>query len=322
MLYDLNKPSDNMNLSYADIQKMTYEQMSSIYDDEKDSIMREQAETERAMTDYASYVNEYVTSQANSVNNRMAFLENVKTGFLSAAMHRVLVESMNSKVTESDKNFMKNLIVKFITEQNASTLLGKFKYKNTFVAEMGSIVNKAYRAVVESITDPENPTAKPADLKLDVTIVDDFYKDLVNLDTVEVSKIIRDKVSDAMNDFIDQNMQSKIDYQEVIDTAKEKMAAATEESAIEEIKTEMNRQINEMRRTKPKNAYHYMFESMIKGVLKDDTLKAKFVHESSIDTSAIEHNTEIIYTMLEMLNTTEIVEEEYIRDYITSLAEV
>ena len=50
-----------------------------------------------------------------------------------------------------------------------------------------------------------------------------------------------------MSDFVDQNMQNRLDYEEVINTAKEKMADMKEESTIEETMNEAKRQINEMK---------------------------------------------------------------------------
>ena len=88
------------------------------------------------------------------------------------------------------------------------------------------------------------------------------------------------------------------------------------------IMTEAKREINEMRRTRKKNVFHYLVEAITKQTFADDNLRAQYVHESSVDMDGITHSAKLIYYMLEMLNTTEMVDKNYIKAYIESLIEV
>ena len=323
MVYtDFNRPSANMLLPVTQINEMLRIQKEEAAKSEDDAIRREQADYDRKCEERASYVNEYFNSQINSVNNRAAFLENVKTGFLSAAMLKLFKECVGY-TNQRDEIVMKNLVTSFINEQGVGELLNRFKYKNVLTAEMGRVVREAYGRVLESITktneDESTIPGKCKDLKLDQTIVDDFYKDLTEVDTVEASKLIKDKVADAMSEFVDQNMQNRVDYKEVIDTAKEKMDTVQDESVIEQIRNNAERRIHEMKLTRPKNVFHYMVEAISKETFKDPSLKTRYVHESSVDMDSIVRSAELIYTMLEMANTTEMVDESYIQNYIISL---
>ena len=323
MVYaDYNKPSKNMNIPQRQITEMTHMQQEEIYKAEEDRLLAEQARVEREREANANWLQEYAENQIIGRNNRVTFLENVKSGFLSEAMSKLYKESFGV-MTKRDRITAKNLINTFINEQGAGELLNRFKYQNTLVAEMARIVQEHYDMVVESITcdDEEcNIPGRAKELHLDKTIVDDFYKDLVDLDTTEASKLIKDKVTDAMTEFIDQNTQNKLDFEEIINTAKEKMADLKEESVIDSTMNEAKRQINEMKRTRHKNIFHYMVEAISKEAFKDiNGVGRQYIHESKVDMDGVVNSAKLIYTMLEMLNTTEMVSKDYIQTYIENL---
>ena len=326
MVYaDYNKPSKNMNIPQRQITEMTHMQQEEIYKAEEDRLLAEQARAEREREANANWLQEYAENQIIGRNNRVTFLENVKSGFLSEAMSKLYKESFGV-MTKRDRITAKNLINTFINEQGAGELLNRFKYQNTLVAEMARIVQEHYDMVVESITcdDEEcNIPGRAKELHLDKTIVDDFYKDLVDLDTSEASKLIKDKVTDAMTEFIDQNTQNKLDFEEIINTAKEKITDLKEESAVESTMNEAKRQINEMKRTRHKNIFHYMVEAISKEAFKDiNGVGRQYIHESKVDMDGVVNSAKLIYTMLEMLNTTEMVSKDYIQTYIENLVEV
>ena len=323
MVYaDYNKPSKNMNIPQRQITEMTRMQQEEIYKAEEDRLLAEQARAEREREANANWLQEYAENQIIGRNNRVTFLENVKSGFLSEAMSKLYKESFGV-MTKRDRITAKNLINTFINEQGAGELLNRFKYQNTLVAEMARIVQEHYDMVVESITcddDECNIPGRAKELHLDKTIVDDFYKDLVDLDTTEASKLIKDKVTDAMTEFIDQNTQNKLDFEEIINTAKEKMADLKEESVIDSTMNEAKRQINEMKRTRHKNIFHYMVEAISKEAFKDiNGVGRQYIHESKVDMDGVVNSAKLIYTMLEMLNTTEMVSKDYIQTYIENL---
>lgn len=325
MVYaDYNKPSKNMNIPQRQITEMTHMQQEEIYKAEEDRLLAEQARAEREREANANWLQEYAENQIIGRNNRVTFLENVKSGFLSEAMSKLYKESFGV-MTKRDRITAKNLINTFINEQGAGELLNRFKYQNTLVAEMARIVQEHYDMVVESITcdDEEyNIPGRAKELHLDKTIVDDFYKDLVDLDTSEASKLIKDKVTDAMTEFIDQNTQNKLDFEEIINTAKEKISDLKEESAVESTMNEAKRQINEMKRTRHKNIFHYMVEAISKEAFKDiNGVGKQYIHESKVDMDGVVNSAKLIYTMLEMLNTTEMVSKDYIQTYIKNLVE-
>ena len=325
MIYsDFNTPSENMNLPLKQIADMVREQNEALYKAEEDKVLREQSQAERAYQEYTDGINKYIESRNASLNNRATFLEAAKSGFLAAAMLRLFKESYDGDFTKRTEVIAKNMINSFIQEQGVGDLLLRFKYQNTTVAEMSRIVQEAYDKLIDSLDggkdkDESEIPGRAKELHLDKTIVDDFYKDIEDLDTTEASKMIKDKVADAMAEFIDQNNQQRHDYEEVINVAKEKMEDVKEESSIESTVNEAKRQINEMKRTRNKNVFHYLVEAITKETFKDENLGKRYMHETTIDMDSIVEAAKINYTLLEMLNTTEMVEPEYIKNYIQDL---
>ena len=81
------------------------------------------------------------------------------------------------------------------------------------------------------------------------------------------------------------------------------------------------RKINEMKNKKETNVFGYMVEALTTSVFKDESLKYRFVHEGNVDMDGIVESTQLIYTMLEMVNTTNMVnvDEKFINTYLTNL---
>ena len=112
---------------YAEqITEMTHMQQEEIYKAEEDRLLAEQARAEREREANANWLQEYAENQIIGRNNRVTFLENVKSGFLSEAMSKLYKESFGV-MTKRDRITAKNLINTFINEQGAGELLNRFK---------------------------------------------------------------------------------------------------------------------------------------------------------------------------------------------------
>ena len=79
------------------------------------------------------------------------------------------------------------------------------------------------------------------------------------------------------------------------------------------------RRINEMKANKPKNTFHYMVESLTKTALKDPNMRERYMTENTINMNNIVHTATVLYGFLETLNTTQMVNESYIMNYLKSV---
>jgi len=300
----------------------------------------EKDKAEKAYKENAESIQNYFAGQAKAVKNRASLLEQAKNGFISAALFKVYKNSFDEQLTSTDKDIARNLFTEFVSEQGAGRLLINWETKNTTIAELGRICSEAYcnvRDALPSVMSPlyenevEDMTQEPLDvLKLDKASVDDFYQNLIDADTDTASKMIHDRVNDAITSFVDQNAKTRAACEEIIANAKEKMDAVAAESQPEDeftskpedrinaIQAECTRQINHIKRFRPKSPFHYVVEAITKASLTDDGLKSRNVNESKVDMDNIIHQAKLIYTFIETLNTLEAVDSSYIKAYIES----
>lgn len=364
MYNNMDKPSENMLLNITSIIEMTKELNNNIIQNEKESDEVKKIKTESFINEKNEYVNNYINSRYDKINKRNKFLTECKSGFLTAALLRVLKESMTCKINAFDESVMKSIVSQFVNEQGTGDLLRRFKYQNITLAELGRVVNEAYDMVLNKLnsyneieTNPDgsvNPTQEPKDvLKLDKGTVDEFYDNLSTVNTDNATSMIKDKVQDAIQEFIDDNVENNSQVQEIINSAKSTIdnMPSTDENestdsaptdatantapdasegdngentaneAVLQIRTEAKRRINILNNSRTKSPFQYMVESVTREVLRDDNLRLKYMNESKVNMNGITHMAEIMYTWLEMCNTLEIVDEAYIKAYIKSLAD-
>ena len=322
MVYkDLLVPTDNMLMSERDIQLMVHEQNMALEKEESDKELREIAEQNRLQEEYDNDIQKYIRDTESYNMDRMKFLEDAKTAFVSSCIFKIFEESYVDELDARDRIIAKNLISNFVRESGASELLRRFKYENVLLAEMAKVCNNAYNAILEAEEECENGECDdnhPMEFKLDNTIVDDFYKDLANVDTQEASDSIKAKVSDAITEFIDTNIENKMDFKDIISSAQEQIATAKDESTAEYYRDYAQGTINEMKNTRYKNVFHHLVEALTKATYKDKSLNRKYVHEASVDMDSIVNSAKLIYTLMEVQQTTGMVSEDYIKKYIES----
>lgn len=337
MVYkDMNVPSENMKLSITELSKMVHEHNTELYNAEQEKIIREQTANDRAMEEYATKMQHYINEQVQGSRNRSTFLQSVKEAFLTECIMKLYCESTAAPMTRQDRNVARNLVTRFVQENGAGDLISNFSTRNMLLSEMSRISMKYYNKVLEDCTSTGDEGAlagvNPGDVKeykLSNTIKDDFYEELDDLDCDDASKLIKDRVADAIQQFIDSNSYAKMEYEDIITQAKDKIASidTSDDSAehadelAESYSMMAKRKISEMKLTRPKSVFNIMVEALTRKVLTDESYKAQYMTESSVDMESVVDSTTLIYTMLEMVNTTRMVnvDESFITEYLKSL---
>ena len=317
-MYKMDKPTANMNISEGTVINMIKEQNQEAYADEqrKAELNRKQVLDEQNA--YIKYCSDYIIEQTQYSSNRSEFLSRVKNSFMAECIFKLYKDCSVSPLTESDTIVARNLVNRFVSDNGAGNLINEFATKNLLLSEFSRITDKYYNIVVEKCNEVQPGAAKEFCIGNDVT--DSFLKELEDVDTEEAAKTIKERVSDAISEFIDSNMIQKLEYEEVIKAAQDKIASATDENIAEGYSMVAKEKINEMKLNREKNIFQYLVESIIKQSLSDETLKQKYVNESSIDMDKVMDSAQLVYTMLEMTNTTEMVrvDEQYLTEYIKS----
>lgn len=325
MIFNMNKASNNMLLSATQLDHMYREQQAELYKEEQNKIIAEQAAEERERTAYFEQQNQYIEDRINAGVSRSERMTKIKEAFMSECIYKLYSESVAYPMTSRDKVIARNLVNKFVIENGASNLISSFATENMILSEFSRISQKYYDKVLESCDKHEECefTGQIGGQMIAQNVVDDFYKELENIDVRDASKAIKDRVADAVSDFIDTNSANKLEFEEIIKTAQDKVAAiGVEDEAVAESYIGMaKRKINEKKNARDVNVFGYMVEALTTSVFKDESLKTRFVHEGTVDMDGIVESTQLIYTMLEMVNTTNMVnvDEKFINEYLTNL---
>lgn len=325
MIYNMNKATDNMLLSATQLQHMYNEQKAELYKNEQEKIIAEQTAEEREREAFIEQQNQYNEARINSSISRSERLTKIKEAFVAECIHKLYCESVGFPMTERDKVISRNLVNKFVIENGAGNLISSFATKNLLLSEFSRISQKYYDRVLESIDDCKDDEfcGQIGGQVLDQRIVDDFYKELEDVDAAEASKAIKDRVADAISNFIDTNAMQKIEYEEIIKHAQDRATAIEmhDDVVAESYLNQAKRKINEMKASRDNSVFGYMVEALTTSVFKDESLKSQFMHEGTVDMDGIVNSTQLIYTMLEMVNTTNMVNvnEEFIDNYLNNL---
>jgi hypothetical protein len=294
-----------------EIAKMTRElNESMINEDPKNfGVFRENAAKERDSETYVSSQRELIYAREAAAKKKADFLQNVKEAFVTEAVLKIYKESSVTPLTNRDKVIAKNLVSRFVKEQGAGDLINSWATKNVLLSEVSRITQKYYNKVLETFMD---------DYALDTTIKDDFFEELEDLDVTDAAKLIRERVADSIQQFTDTNFAAKLDYEDIIKQAQERIAAANDEGIAEQYSIQAKRKINEMKLNMKKNVFNIMVESLARKAVTDESYKKIYMNESKLDIDKVVEDTTLIYTMLEMVNTTKMikVDEKVIADYL------
>ena len=325
MVFNTNKATDNMLLSASQLDRMYREQRIEMYNQEQDKILAEQAAVERERNAYLEQQEQYNRERYTSGMARSERLGKIKEAFISECIYKLYCESIAFPMTSADKVIGRNLVNKFVIENGAGNLIDSFATRNLILSEFSRISQKYYDKVLETCNTPEECsfTGQIAGQIIAQDTVDDFYKELEDIDVKDASKAIKDRVADAISYFIDTNSANKLEYEEIIKSAQDKVDAinGADDVVAESYLNMAKRKINEMKNSRDVNVFGYMVESLTASVFKDEALKTRFVNEGTVDMDGIVNSAQLIYTMLEMVNTTNMVNvnEEFINNYLTNL---
>lgn len=280
-------------------------------------ILREKKEKEEEDKKASEYYEEMVNRQ--SLPKRYSeFITSVKEEFLADCIYSVFNESLNVFDRRSKKQELvkKALVANFIKEQGANQLLSKFRTKNVLLSEFALIVDKAVNAVVET-TNAMNINS----WTIDTDIKDRFTADLKDCNSKEAIVTITDRVTDAETEFINDNMRRKLEIDEVLQAKKEKLDAmeGKPEEVKESVAASYDRKVKTIKNRHISSIYQVVAESMTKNALTDESLRPIYIKEGNLNMDTVLEDAGIIYTFLETLSTTEMVDEAYIKKFVNEI---
>ena len=271
-----------------------------------------------------SSIQESMNKKAENQIKYTNFVSNLKPALVAESLNYLLQKSLPESVTEADREYGRVLCEEYVKENNASTILRKFETTSPVLAFMAYAVNESYTKIIAG-TDKDGLTisVKPSDKK-------DFYRTLDDIDTSKVTKKIAERVCKATEEFVQNNINDKLDMEELATKTKEKIDAtsASKEESETAIKQEYaniyQRKVSDIAYglNRKKNIYEQMVNNAAKSIIKNDELKQAFVTEGGkLDVNKITDKVTVMYTFMEMLNTAKIrdVDTSYISECLQSI---
>lgn len=259
------------------------------------------------------------------IDNFYTYKADVKKTLLTEALGRIYKGSI-FHITDREAALCDSLLGSYIESTGVDAIL-----KNMRFSKSGLLVN-IYEAEQEAFDDitkdanAEDVTSQTIDPKA----IEDFWDNIdKNNDIDDVTNMIRLRVSNAEEDFINKNQADKEDIKTILKDTAERVqnAKASNDNDYSEAVEE-----SEMRIAKDKiyniqhESYHNVFDRMVRNiseaVLKDQVIKEQFsLDNGRLDMDKIVESARCMYTLLEMVSSLKIekVDSEYIESALKSI---
>lgn len=259
------------------------------------------------------------------IDNFYTYKADVKKTLLTEALGRIYKGSI-FHITDREAALCDSLLGSYIESTGVDTIL-----KNMRFSKSGLLVN-IYEAEQEAFDDitkdanAEDVTSQTIDPKA----IEDFWDNIdKNNDIDDVTNMIRLRVSNAEEDFVNKNQADKEDIKTILKDTAERVqnAKASNDNDYSEAVEE-----SEMRIAKDKiyniqhESYHNVFDRMVRNiseaVLKDQVIKEQFsLDNGRLDMDKIVESARCMYTLLEMVSSLKIekVDSEYIEAALKSI---
>ena len=297
--------------------------VSSYLKSRQESAMREAANAavNKAKDANKSKVDVF-SHRRNAAKNTKAldeFKMNVRKNLLEMAIGAVFEEIIHEQHGDNrDMSIGKNAISEFVNEFGYDNLARNMLHENLIASQMIGYCEDYYDKIVNEAVakNKKKKTDEDHTFMMDKEIATDFIDDIAKLVPGKVITLIRGRVADSMQDFIDQQTQNKADIMEIYkkanDHAKQTNAKLAQDTANadapanESVFTEsvfLKQRANKIY-NRPTNVLGAMVHSMCENTYKNDAMKQQYLNESgNTDMRRIINDCAVIYTALETMNT-------------------
>ena len=253
------------------------------------------------------------------------FISNSRDYFLTEAINMILQDSLNEDTTEENRNYGKALVEGFVKENGSIKLLSEFGRKSILLAGIADVVKEAHQKVVHSCKENDCKS-----FKITKTIEDNFFEKLIGLKDEKITEKINERVCASLEDFVQANVNDKLDLEELAERTTEKISNIKAKNADERAKIEESYTLQykreaqkiKQRANRKVSVYEQIMDSMTRAVVSDAALRESFVLVSGqLDMGKISGKVNTLYTFIETLNTTKIanVNEAYIEKILKSM---
>lgn len=267
------------------------------------------------------------------------FSEQVRTDLLTKCLYdgmlkKVLKEQYANK---HEKALAKNLVKNFIKEHGTINLINSFKNKSVYLNEWYEDIVAYHDAIMEQATAVAVSIGIPEKniFEIEDKTIKDFIIDTKDTIPHDITKIITNRVEDAVSDFVDSNKKQKEELRKVYEKAKQKLDTIdsmddiinsndplmqdfngdpnTELDPKYNVQQEAVRMIRSKQRSfreQAKNVFSIMTDNTLEVIHRNQIIKEAYTTglNNRIDFQKLVNDTKVMYSFMECINTLGIVD--------------
>lgn len=267
------------------------------------------------------------------------FSEQVRTDLLTKCLYdgmlkKVLKEQYANK---HEKALAKNLVKNFIKEHGTINLINSFKNKSVYLNEWYEDIVAYHDAIIEQATAVAVSVGIPEKniFEIEDKTIKDFIIDTKDTIPHDITKIITNRVEDAVSDFVDSNKKQKEELRKVYEKAKQKLDTIddmdntinsndplmqdfngdpnTELDPKYNVQQEAVRMIRSKQRSfreQAKNVFSIMTDNTLEVIHRNQIIKEAYTTglNNRIDFQKLVNDTKVMYSFMECVNTLGIVD--------------
>lgn len=267
------------------------------------------------------------------------FSEQVRTDLLTKCLYdgmlkKVLKEQYANK---HEKALAKNLVKNFIKEHGTINLINSFKNKSVYLNEWYEDIVAYHDAIMEQATAVAVSIGIPEKniFEIEDKTIKDFIIDTKDTIPHDITKIITNRVEDAVSDFVDSNKKQKEELRKVYEKAKQKLDTIddmdntinsndplmqdfngdpnTELDPKYNVQQEAVRMIRSKQRSfreQAKNVFSIMTDNTLEVIHRNQIIKEAYTTglNNHIDFQKLVNDTKVMYSFMECVNTLGIVD--------------
>lgn len=247
-------------------------------------------------------VMESMIARDNLASRYHSFSNTIRNSLVTEALCHMFKRCVPEKLLESNtnRNIMRSIVCDYVNEAGYTEIMNRMKAASNSMSMLYNVIDESTKAILEGI-DQKNPET----FKITPEMRDEFFRQLDYSDSQAITDAINDRVSDAIQDFVTANTKDHEDIAAALKHAQEQIADAPPEDVDlkESYQIGAKRKVNQIRNA-PKGVFHAMVSSLCEGIMKNKDDNAEFFTEGHLDMPKIVDRTRLMYTFMEMLNTT------------------
>lgn len=256
------------------------------------------------------------------------FKESVNNYLIESALNTIFDEVMNESTSEDyELAIGHNILKRYVEETGYNNIKRRFYNKNLTLSEIARHVDMVEEEIMNEMSKNCENNDSPDDdvFTMDKEIADKFTSKIQKLIPDTTIKAIQTRTADAIQSFINQNIDKEESIKDVYLRANSKITKLTpEEKAAgfdEDYREFAKRDVNKIY-NRDSSVLEAMYRIMSSNIHQNQALMEQFSDgNGNMDVKKIINDSAVVYTVLEMMNTMEMVDvnSEYIHSVLEDL---